>query len=192
MIQPTCIPTYDTHSDKYGKCIDEYVLNVVKDLANQFHFYVVEDSATSFIARRMSNRETYEDGQLKFEIKVDKTLSLNYTKASFVYQKGERLEVADPMFKSDGFKSYHVKRTVEDMGASCMVNNAVTGDKSEIDGWVAYLFHCLMDFHVSAWKESGWGYGEDKNNPFNDNYLSLPVSEKDYLDENLWPLNLDF
>lgn len=192
MIKPTCIPTYDTHSEKYGKFIDEYVLNLLKDLAKEFHFYVVEDSATLFVARRMSNRETYEDSSLKFEIKVDKTLSLDYTKASFVYQKGTRLEVEDPMFKSDGFKSYHVKRTVEDMGASCMVNNTVTGDKSEIDGWVAYLFHCLMDFHVCAWKESGWGYGEDKSNPYNDNYLSLPISEKDYLDENLWPLNLDF
>lgn len=189
MIKPTCIPTYDTYSEKYGKFIDEYVLNLVKDLAKEFHFFIVEDSEACFVARRMSNRASYEECSYKFEIKVDKTLDFNYTKASFAYQKSSRLETEDTMFKGDCFKSYNVRRNVEDTGASCMVDNRVTGDKSEIDGWVAYLFSCLMDFHVCAWKESGWGYGEDENNIYNDNYLFLPVSEEDYRDESVWNLN---
>lgn len=189
MIKPTCIPTYDTHSIKYGKSADGYLLNLLKDLAYQFSFCIVKDSATCFVARRMTNKESYEDSSYKFEIKVDKTLSLDYTKASFVYQKSSRLETQDIMFKDDLFKSYNVKRTIEDTGASCMVNNTAKVNESEVDGWVAYLFHCLMDFHVCAWKESGWSYGDDVHNPCNDNYLSLPISEKDYLDESLWNLN---
>lgn len=180
------IPTYATASDKYGKVSRDYVWNLVRDLAKQYDFYVVKDEPDSFIVRRMVERNIEREFGAKLEIRLDWLPNAEYGKGEFKYRKEYFTGGAKEY--GGGVTCWHEEKIERSTGSHVYYNLQEGSHEREIDGWIALLCRCVLDLHIDAWTESGWGYGEGElGNEEDDNYFCHPIEKKEmYNDEDDW------
>lgn len=180
------IPTYATASEKYGKATKDFVWNFVRDLAKQYDFYIAKDKPNSLIVRRMIEKNEERDFSAKLQISLGWFPDAGYGKGEFKYSKesytGREEEYAG------GVRCWNEERLERSTGSHTYYDLQEGGDMSDIEGWIALLFKCVLDLHVTAWTESAWRYGGgDSCNEGDDNYFCHPIEkESAYNDEDEW------